>query len=363
MDPNQQTPLWLQILQGMGGASPQPGAQGAPGVPPVGQMRPMGGPNANGMGAAQQIGSLVGGAAGAIGKALGPRPAPQVPLNNIGATPQTLSNNLPNGMPAPQPGAQTDLGTTIGDGMQPPIQPFAYGGFAGQDRTFANPQGGFAGGQDGRQGGFQPGFGGRQGFGGAYRPVMSAAPQGSVNPPAPTLQGAAPQQMSPQQAAARYQPVPQPAAMPMQPPALQAQAYAPTQPAQPAPQQQMGAPQGFQNFGGGYGQGGPNVGGNMNTTNLVGAGGGGGAAPAAKAFARGGSIVPAGIPAAEPAEAEAGMRRYSPIGPRNPTAQLQPKPEDMSHRLPTRIPVTPRLNVRLPRPKMPGAGGVGFGRG
>lgn len=54
-----------------------------------------------------------------------------------------------------------------------------------------------------------------------------------------------------------------------------------------------------------------------------------------------------------PQIAEALMRRYSPIGPRNPQVTLQPSPQGMAHRLPQREAITPRLNVRVPRPKIP----------
>lgn len=68
-------------------------------------------------------------------------------------------------------------------------------------------------------------------------------------------------------------------------------------------------------------------------------------------MARGGEV---GIAGTRPQIAEAAMRRYSPIGPRNPQVMLQPNPQGMAHRLPRREAIAPRLNVRLPRPHIPG---------
>ena len=71
-------------------------------------------------------------------------------------------------------------------------------------------------------------------------------------------------------------------------------------------------------------------------------------------MARGG-VIDGGVPGMEPQAAESSMRRYSPIGPKNPIARMTPSPEDMAHRLPQRMSLSPRINVKLPRPKM-GAG-------
>lgn len=69
-----------------------------------------------------------------------------------------------------------------------------------------------------------------------------------------------------------------------------------------------------------------------------------------------GGVVDGGIPGIEPPKAEAAMRRYSPIGPRNPSAMFSPSPTDEAHRLPNRISLTPKINVKMPHPKKFGVG-------
>ena len=61
--------------------------------------------------------------------------------------------------------------------------------------------------------------------------------------------------------------------------------------------------------------------------------------------------VQKGPEAIEPSQAERGLRKYSPIGPKNPAVTFMPKPEEMKDRLPTRLWISPRINVRLPHPK------------
>ena len=80
----------------------------------------------------------------------------------------------------------------------------------------------------------------------------------------------------------------------------------------------------------------------------------------AHALAKGGIVE--GLAGLEPKNQETSMRRYSPIGALPPSVSLQPKPEDMAHRLPHRMAITPRLKVRMPHPSMGTSGHVSMGR-
>lgn len=90
------------------------------------------------------------------------------------------------------------------------------------------------------------------------------------------------------------------------------------------------------------------------------------------AFAGGGVVLPQPPDIAEPMQSgtpataipsnESGMRRYSPIGPANPKVGIGPKPTEMSHHLPRRVSVTPKMTARLPKPKQIGTKAVGPGK-
>lgn len=82
------------------------------------------------------------------------------------------------------------------------------------------------------------------------------------------------------------------------------------------------------------------------------------AQPAAFGGTFGRSIPGGGFSGERPVEADQPFHRYAPTGPLNPAVRMQPSPEDMAHRLPTRMKISPKLNVRMPAPKMPGAGRV-----
>lgn len=142
-------------------------------------------------------------------------------------------------------------------------------------------------------------------------PPMQTRPYAPVS----AMQGAPPQQMMPQRG-------PMAGAAPMQQQPQPMSGQSPALGAQPQPQSQMSPPR-----------------------------------PMA-----GGGVIDGGIPGFEPPKAESAMRRYSPIGPRNPSAMMTPAPEDMAHRLPNRMTLAPKINVKLPRPKMPGKGAISSGR-
>ncbi len=87
--------------------------------------------------------------------------------------------------------------------------------------------------------------------------------------------------------------------------------------------------------------------------------GGAGTFGGGQALARGGTV--SGMSAIEPQNQESAERRYSPISALPPSVSLQPKPEDMAHRLPHRMSITPRLKVKMPHPSMGSSGRVGMG--
>lgn len=103
--------------------------------------------------------------------------------------------------------------------------------------------------------------------------------------------------------------------------------------------------------------------------NSLGAGAGALGAALYNSFAAGGTVhglpsLPggtAGYAPDPPPNATQGFRRYSPVGPMNPKIGLQPKPEEMAHHLPSRVRISPRMNVKLPRPTIKHGGGISIG--
>jgi hypothetical protein len=378
-------------LQGFMGA----GAQGNPAHNGQGQMTPAGTPQRQGgyQALGQSLGQLAGnlmtpkvGAGNPADATLtspppGPTPvaAPQVnyapPLAPQGpgdAAPQPLAQggavNASN--PAAEAyaslAAQRQFATPMARGgqdqgfagVQPRPQPQNQAQAGGQGQQRYQPMGGWGGGQQPQQP--QSPVGGNQGGQMPYRPQGGVTNQASpfqMGIPSGAPASAPTSQMQPQgglslqgaggnggNGGQQYQ---------------LAQGYQPYRPAQgqgPGQQAFQNSPMGRQQYQG-FQQ--PNQSGPLTSMNGNGPMGNpsmNNPAPMAR-----GGIVDGGIPGLKAPQAEAADRRYSPIGPRNPTVMISPSPEDMAHRLPRRMSLSPKLNVKLPRPKMPGMGGVKIG--